>query len=271
MRYNNRNEVERIGAAGSYYEYEGRTPRARVLSSFWLYCDPNDAGFTPHMTTKAEGYWESWITLWMSRNVKPGSRCMDIGANHGYYTMFLLDHGCKVRAVEPQEYLAELIEWSAQENGFKLETKSVDRCAISDETGTATIVIPHQHGMNANIIGDHTDSVGIATEVDTSTLDDFREGKAYYDFIKVDVEGAEDKLFRGASKFIEENPYCVWLVEWRYNRMDHESAYEVAQDLFEKFDVTYVDFQGDEQPLTSAIQLWSQEEDWMLVLRRKNV
>lgn len=62
MRYNDRTEVERIGSAGSYYEIVDGFPKARVLSSFWLYCDPQDLGFTPHMTTKGEGYWESWIT-----------------------------------------------------------------------------------------------------------------------------------------------------------------------------------------------------------------
>lgn len=266
MRYNDRTEVERIGSAGSYYELVDGLPKARVLSSFWLYCDPEDLGFTPHMTTKGEGYWESWITTWMSQNVKPGSRVIDIGANMGYYTMFLADHGCKVIAVEPQPVLAALIEQSAAENLFDVR---MDVNVISDVSGHLTMQVPVGHGMNASVAYEPFSPHGYTeVTVESYKLDEYCEGEQYYDFIKVDVEGAEDRLFAGAHEFIEENPECVWLLEWRWDRM--EDPMSSAEAIFELMDVWYVDYFGNENRLSSPEELSSrQNEDWMLVLRKK--
>lgn len=266
VRYNNRFEVERIGAAGSYWETVDGLPKARVLSSFWLYCDPLDEGFTPHMTVKGEGYWESWITTWMSQNVAPGSRCIDVGANQGYYTMFLADHGCEVIAVEPQPHLAALIEKSAAENLFDIR---MDVNVISDVSGVMGMVVPVGHGMNASVAYKPVSPNGFdMIQVESYKLDEYCEGKQYYDFIKVDVEGAEDKLFAGSYEFIQENPECVWLLEWRWDRMEDPQA--SAEAIFELMDVWYVDFFGGENPLDNPARLAEkQNEDWMLVLRKK--
>lgn len=264
MRYNNRAEVERIGRAGSYYEEGKDGLKARVLSTFWLYLDRDDDAFTPHQTVNGHGFWEAWLTLWVSQNVKPGSRCIDIGANVGYYTLFLLDHGCRVRAVEPQPHLAELVERSVKENGFRLlTTGTVDRNAITHARGVATLIIPHRHGSGASVTHD-IEGVSVAYEVDTFTLDDYCEGKPYYDFVKIDAEGAEGKLFRGAGNFIKENPDCVYLVEWTF-------GHGTEKELFELFDVAVVNYDGQEVPVPTADKLAAHRvTDWTtLALRKK--
>jgi FkbM family methyltransferase len=270
MIYFNREEVERIGKAGSYYEVEDGYLKARVLSSFWLYCDPSDEGFTPHMTVKGEGFWESWITVWMSQNVAPGSNCLDIGANMGYYTMFLIDHGCKVRAVEPQPKLAALIEKSAVANGIKWNSwETVDRSAVSDRAGSMTMRVPIGHGMNASIAYEPGSPNGYEEiEVTVYSLNDYVGDDDRYDFIKVDVEGAEDNVFHGADLFIEENPDCVWLLEWRWDRLN--DPMRSAREIFEKMHVWHVDHHGNEVALNKPEDLAQrQHEDWMLVLRKR--
>lgn len=268
MKYFNRAEIENIGRAGSYWEIDKERGcyTGRVLSSFWLCLDPVDHGFTPHMTEWRMGFWESWITLWMSQNVKPGMTCIDLGANMGYYTMFLANHGCKVIAVEPQPKLARLIEASAKLNNFKVR---VDVNAIADKQGRMKMLVPNGHGMNASLAYEPFAPNGNEeTEVDVYTLDDYCEGEQYYDFIKVDVEGAEDLIFTGAQKFIKENPDCVWLLEWRWDRLKNPE--KSAKELFETFAVGYVNYDGAEVTLNEAEQLSTQQnEDWMLVLRRK--
>lgn len=265
MKYNSRAEVEQIGVAGSYFEIVDGIPKARVLSSFWLYCDPDDLGFTPHMTVRGEGYWESWITTWMSQNVAPGSRCMDIGANMGYYSMFLASHGCQVHAIEPQPKLAELIQKSADENYFDHRV-IVDALAVSDTNGMMNMIVPKGHGMNASLAYEPLAPNGFdEIEVPVITLDDCGSG---FTFLKIDVEGAEDKLFQGAQDFIQRNPDCTWLLEWRWDRM--EDPQQSANDIFEIMNVWWVGNFGEEIPLESPDQLAErQNEDWMLVLRKK--
>lgn len=267
MRYFSRAEIEKIGRAGTYWDIEDGVLKARVLSSFWLYCDPDDLGFTPHMTILGDGFWESWITKWMSENVKPGSRCIDAGANMGYYSMFLADHGCEVIAIEPQPHLAKLIGKSANAN---LADVRVDENAIGNQSGANfKMHVPRGHGMNASIAYTPISPEGFdIIDVDLYSLDEYCEGRQYYDFIKVDVEGAEDQVFYGAQEFIEENPDCVWLIEFRWDRLAEPE--EFAKLLFEKMEVSYVDYQGNENSLVAPEQLASQKnEDWMLVLRSK--
>jgi FkbM family methyltransferase len=269
MRYLNRADVERTGRGGCVAVTNEKGSRARVLGSFWLYVDPNDKGFSPHMLESRDGFWEAWITYWMSTHVEPGWRCIDVGANMGYYTLFLLQHGCWVQAFEPQPHLADLIERSVDENHLATKFGGIRQVAVSDSHGAMTMTVPEGHGMNASIV----DRVASAHDrkraihVETTTLDDLY-GKNRFDFIKVDVEGAEDKLFRGAQRFIERNPRCLWLLEWRWDRMkDPERS---AREIFERMHVWWVDYDGNEQPLNDPCELSSkQHEDWMLVLRTR--
>src|SRR5580704_6922794 len=102
MRFSSREEVERIGRAG-VASYESCTEGqpiivSRQLSSFWIASRPDDPGLSEHF--KNDGFWEAWITLWISRNVAPGSVCVDAGANYGYFTFQLVQNGCMVLAYE---------------------------------------------------------------------------------------------------------------------------------------------------------------------------
>lgn len=74
----------------------------RVLGEYIMYVDPVDHGNTPHLALN--GFWEAWVTLAIARQVQPGWRCVDVGANVGYFTLLMADlvgpEGA-VLAVEP--------------------------------------------------------------------------------------------------------------------------------------------------------------------------
>ena len=61
----------------------------RVLGKYLMYADSQETGITPHLAL--HGYWESWITLALARTLRPGWHCLDVGANHGYYTLVMAD------------------------------------------------------------------------------------------------------------------------------------------------------------------------------------
>src|SRR5918912_920802 len=86
------------------------TALCRVLGRYKMYVDLRDTGFVPHLMF--EGYWEYWITDFMWRNLGPGQVALDVGANHGYYTVLMSDLvGAQgmVRAFEPNPRLVELL------------------------------------------------------------------------------------------------------------------------------------------------------------------
>src|SRR5512146_2252328 len=91
----------------------------RVLGKYLMFVDPHDLGVTPRLCL--DGFWESWVTTAVARALVPEGFVVDVGANHGYYTMLLADgvgRRGRVLAIEPNPSLAALLELSVEVNGF---------------------------------------------------------------------------------------------------------------------------------------------------------
>jgi FkbM family methyltransferase len=254
------NDVETIGRSGIDVTEKEDYFICKTLNSYYICVDKDDLGYTPHAMN--DGYWESWITYWMLKNVNPGSRVLDIGANHGYYSLMFSSIGCEVDACEPQPKLANLIKQSININKFDT---NVLEYAFSDSIGKSTFIVPIHHGMNATLTKPGYMPHGYEEiTVDTNTLDSIEYS---YDFIKIDAEGAERKIWDGMQNYIERSPNTLYLVEWRYDR--YEDPEKFAEEIFDKFNITYVDFEGKEKGIDLNLLYTKKNEDWMLVMRRK--
>jgi len=99
--------------------------------------------------------------------------------------------------------------------------------------------------------------------VPTSKLDDVQWD---YDFIKIDAEGAENKIWDGMQEWLERNPEVTILMEWRYDRYPDPETF--AQSIFEKMSVKAVNFDGNEEDIDLERLYTRKNADWMLVLRK---
>lgn len=264
MKFYTRGHVEQVGFDNVRSEEVDGLKRGWNLNSFWVYTDPDDYGYAHHALT--DGYWESWITAWMSSNVRDGSTVIDIGANHGYYSLFFASNGCKVIAIEPQERLCKLIMKSAKANDFKIDVR---QCVVGNRKKKYTLEVPIHHGMNATIQSEISNApYGIeSVEVQGISLNEFAHEQI--DFIKIDAEGSEDLIWAGGKTFRKNNPNCVYLMEWRWDRFKEPAKF--AAELLDTHVVTHVDFDGSELSLVSVDDFKEREhEDWMLVLRAKD-
>jgi FkbM family methyltransferase len=149
------------------------------------------------------------------RLVRPGDIAFDVGANVGFYSV-LLSRLCSsaghVWAFEP-----------VPETYWRLrETLALNRCenvvpidaAVSDKPGSARMNLFEPRFADLNTLG--SPSVGIATWngvspvrsaiVQACTLTEFceTEGIERINFLKVDVEGFELAVFRGAERLLRE-------------------------------------------------------------------
>src|SRR5690349_5400593 len=145
MKYDSREEVERIGLAGSKKEIDKRGTRFRYLSSFWLYVEEDDYAFTPHARS---GFWEAWVTRWISEELEHCEYFVDVGANVGYYTMLAGTSRVRTYAVEPNPTLYDKLYDSATKNRCK-DLVTILPVALADVRGTIRMLVPPKHSGGA--------------------------------------------------------------------------------------------------------------------------
>lgn len=240
----------------------------RVLGKYVFYADVEDIGITPHLCL--DGFWESWITLVIMRVVQPGWRCIDIGANFGYYTLLLADlagpAGC-VLAIEPNPQAVRLLERSVEVNGFQNFTQIV-QCAASDRDGKrVSLAVPRARSMDASLFRKPSSSDNLVS-VQTVTVDEAAAGWPQVDFIKIDTEGSEESIWRGMRRTLQRNPQISIIMEWRYARYRDPHGF-LSSIRQAGFTLRYIDYDGsirdtEEEKILDE----KRNEDWMLFLQR---
>jgi FkbM family methyltransferase len=250
MRYESRRELEAIARAGAKMVQDERGLRARYLASFWLYVEPEDKAFTIHWQ---DGFWESWVSVWMSQQFESHDTFIDIGANVGYYSMMAATAGLKTIAFEPNPAVAKMIENSKFVNRKNLELLEL---ALADKPGHASLEIPEGHSGGAHLVEGKT--------VKVETLDSFTRMKWPNPLIKIDAEGAEPLIWAGMQKFLAKGSHWCVTLEWDRNRYDAEAF---ADQLLDGNTVSLIDFDGCE-PHISREQLLSIPDLRMIVVRK---
>lgn len=240
----------------------------RVLAKFMLYADTQDIGIAPHLYMN--GYWEGWMTLAVARLLEPGWYCLDIGANHGYYTLVMAD-GVKetgrVLAIEPNPKLAALVERTVQINNMHRYT-SVSAKAVSDTTGEQiTLVIPTGFGMNASIVRAITPTDELV-EVETVTVDSLTAGWPRLDLIKIDAEGAEESIWDGMQQTLQRYPTVKIVLEFNAARYPDSNAF-LQKILAAGFPLRHITHTAEIEDLSLETCLTERYgQDWLLYLSR---
>ncbi len=135
----------------------------------------------------------------------------DIGANTGYYTLRLSPKFGQVRAFEPNPDAVKILRNKIAK--ARIQNVTVEPLALADTTGTSrlylfTNVREKTVGSRNSLIGGSTTSrnnsqkekktTTPSIEVETTTIDNLLE-RGRIDLMKIDVEGAEFMVLRGAK------------------------------------------------------------------------
>lgn len=129
--------------------------------------------------------------------VSAGGTALDVGANIGFMSMAMLAAGCRVQAFEPQPALFDLLI----ENTSRWEQVVRSKVALSDFCGVSTmprIRYGEKGNYGALALGQRSE-LGVIT-VNCLTLDSMKMPRV--GFIKIDVEGHEMQVLRGARQTI---------------------------------------------------------------------
>jgi FkbM family methyltransferase len=146
----------------------------------------------------------------------------DIGANKGEYVYYAerLINSKNIYLFEPEKRL------NKQLNAI-FKNCNVFDVALSDSTGTHQFKIPVINGVADNCLSslevnnkEDNETEAIVYEVKTNTLDNFtKEKNVFPDLIKIDVEGHELSVLKGAEHYIStHHPTLIIEIEQRHHK-----------------------------------------------------
>jgi FkbM family methyltransferase len=176
----------------------------RILTRYKFYLDSSDLTFAPHVLI--DGYWESWLTRFIARKVRPGWTVADVGAHCGYYSVMMADlvgPDGRVVAVEPNPGAASLLRRSAMLNGFG-ERIRISESAAAATDGRAILYAPDGSAGGSSLVtrfgepGPECERIGVAT----TRLDSLLAEEKRVDFIKIDAEGSEEAIVAGMEQIL---------------------------------------------------------------------
>ncbi len=134
------------------------------------------------------------LRLWQQLlSSKPWDLVVDVGANYGEMLLgAVLPEHAVVIAFEPNERIADHLERSLRDAGMAVE---VQRVALAEEVGSGPFVVDATWSGSSRLVDDSAPSNG---RVPTTTLDEaIGHLWSRRACIKIDVEGAEDRVLAG--------------------------------------------------------------------------
>ena len=154
------------------------------------------------------GRWEPHVERCIRGLLRPGQTAFDVGANLGYFTAVMAQ--CvggqgRVWSFEPVPPTFERLRLAAALNGFD-QVRPVP-VALGDAEGVAKITFDSRLAGSASMYGHPQEANGARQQqISVRRLDDLRAAGAVGrpDLIKIDVEGHELAVLRGALKTIGE-------------------------------------------------------------------
>jgi FkbM family methyltransferase len=205
-------------------------PRKAVLTPLGFRLVSNDYAANRAMQA---GTFEVEETEIIRHHLSSAEVFVDVGANIGLYTCLARSEGKYAIAVEPQPRNLECLYASLSSNGWT--DTEVYPLALGDRYGLVTLY--GASGPSASLLaGWATYSKRFQQTIPLTTLDSLVgsrfDGKKL--LIKIDVEGAEYGVLKGAKRTLTTSPRPTWMVEVCLNEF-HPAG--LNPDYFTTFEI----------------------------------
>lgn len=178
------------------------------------FIDPEDRIMAPQMVVYRQ--WERPLSQWLLAQCSPDTVFVDVGANFGYFTVLAANRigrsgQGRVIAFEPNPRLADLLQRNLQIN-WSMAPVEFHALAAADAPGSLTLHVPEGAGANGTLSRLKTPGANFAIEA--VRLDDVIDPAIRIDVMKIDVEGHEFAVIRGALGVIARSPGLKLVIEW---------------------------------------------------------
>jgi len=177
--------------------------------------------------------YEPETTEYLRRHLQPGSVFVDVGANHGYFTILaasLVGARGLVVAFEPNPPVYERLDMHVRLNGFERRVMLVNS-ALSDSDGDQTFFVSQWTGNTgistltpgASIIDGGGLSADRTIQVRAEALDHWLAMNPIdrIALLKIDAEGAEAHVVRGMSALLQAKRIDAIVCETQWDSEAH--------------------------------------------------
>lgn len=159
---------------------------------------------------------------WLRRMVRPGDFVVDAGAHKGGYTYWIrrsVGPGGRVLSFEPQPGLAAYLRHMVEISGWRNVT--VENMGLSSEPGALPLFIPGDGWSPGATFVPPEAADRPPIDIPVTTLDGYLERTGPWPpvrVMKIDVEGHELAVFRGAERTLSEcRPLLLFECEVRHD------------------------------------------------------
>ena len=217
------------------------TNKVVSVNGYKLSLLPNDDGISTELALFHTH--EPLNTKLLSKNLKKGMICFDIGANIGYYTLLeskIVGEQGKVVAIEPSPVNFKLLQKNIQdENVTNVELYQI---AGGDHDGMIKFFLdPHSNLSRIIKNEEKVPENGQIVEVPIKKLDSFLETLQIktLDFIRMDVEGYEFNILEGMKNSIKKFKPMIQM-EVHTSLLGNEKTKKLLEWIMsEKYEVVY--------------------------------
>jgi len=150
-----------------------------------------------------EGNHHEWmleVPFILDRMLSPADTVFEVGSHHGFHLIPIARRVSRVIAIEPNPHNVAILKKNLTLNS--LNNVTVVQAAIGDSTGsTALLQDTNEGGVSSSGMTDLP-----TIRVDLLPLDQLAERFGLPQFLKIDVEGFEDRVLKGASQIMKHRP-----------------------------------------------------------------
>jgi len=203
----------------------------QTIHGLKYFVDPDDLIITPQMIVYRQ--WEADLSQLFYQLCNRDTVFVDVGANFGYFTVLAANiigqsgQG-KVFAFEPNPKLAALLRKNIEIN-WSIAPIAFFEAAAADVTGEVVLHVPKDHSANASLTA--PDETTCDSEyVRAMRLADALPRDVAIDLMKIDVEGHELTVLKGARDVIDRSGNLHLIMEWSRKQM--QQAGSDANEIF---------------------------------------
>jgi FkbM family methyltransferase len=245
-------QLDDIRSAQSVY-IGGGIVLTRLHTGHLIYVSAEDIGIASHLMFS--GKWEPWIESLLMPMIKPGMTVLDVGANHGYYTLQMgsaVGPQGRVYAFEANPKLSTLLHKSVHVNGLSDQVEIVAKAAYSQPTELCLNFDPEFSGG-----GSLHGSSKFSVKVPAVRIDDVVPDDVMVSVVKIDAEGSERDVLLGMERILKRSPEISIICEFAPVHFESEA---LALDHLRKFEQEGFSIRiareiGRSEPMSSAAAL----------------